>query len=153
MADGSINSAKIADGGVVTADMADNAVTTAKIADGGVTTTDMANSAVTEAKIADNAVTTAKIADGAVNTADMANNAVTVAKLPAGATANTYLRGDGTWATPSSGGGTPGGIDGNIQFNNNGTFGGDALFNWDNTNKRLVIKLPANISRWRSFFY
>ncbi|WP_312903254.1 hypothetical protein, partial [Chryseobacterium taichungense] len=41
--------------------------------------------------IATNAVTTSKIAD----------NAVTVAKLPTGATATTFLRGDGTWVTPT----------------------------------------------------
>ena len=47
--------------------------------------------------IAANAVTTGKIIDGAV----------TIAKISATGTANssTFLRGDGTWATPSGGGG------------------------------------------------
>jgi len=64
-------------------------------------------------KIADNGVTTAKILDGTISTSDLAglsvatskiaDNAVTVAKLPTGATADKYLRGDGTWATPATG--------------------------------------------------
>jgi hypothetical protein len=39
--------------------------------------------------------------DTGVTTAKLADNAVTIAKLPAGATASTFLRGDGTWATPA----------------------------------------------------
>jgi len=41
------------------------------------------------------------IAANAVTTSKIANNAVTIAKLPTGATATTYLRGDGTWVTPT----------------------------------------------------
>jgi hypothetical protein len=41
------------------------------------------------------------IATDAVTTSKIANNAVTVAKLPTGATATTFLRGDGTWVTPT----------------------------------------------------
>jgi hypothetical protein len=41
------------------------------------------------------------IAANAVTTSKIANNAVTVAKLPTGATATTFLRGDGTWVTPT----------------------------------------------------
>jgi hypothetical protein len=36
-----------------------------------------------------------------VSTDKIAANAVTIAKLPTGATASTYLRGDGTWVTPT----------------------------------------------------
>jgi len=39
----------------------------------------------------------------------------------------------------SSGGGTPGGSDSHIQYNNGGSFGGDSSFVWDDTNKRLGI--------------
>ncbi len=35
--------------------------------------------------------------------------------------------------------GTPGGLNGQVQFNNNGAFGGDAGFFWDNANKRFGI--------------
>lgn len=37
------------------------------------------------------------------------------------------------------GGGTPGGYNSLVQFNNNGSFDGDPVFNWDNTNKNLGI--------------
>lgn len=43
-----------------------------------------------------------------------------------------------TWVT-FSGGGTPAGSTGYVQFNNAGAFGADAAFFWDNTNKRLGI--------------
>jgi len=41
----------------------------------------------------------------------------------------------------SGGGGStsPGGADGQVQYNNGGAFGGDSAFNWDDTNKRLGI--------------
>lgn len=50
----------------------------------------------------------------------------------------TYLRGDGTWSTPASGG-TPGGATTQIQYNNAGAFGGSADFTWDNTAKTLSL--------------
>jgi hypothetical protein len=39
--------------------------------------------------------------DAGVTTPKLANNAVTIAKLPTGATATTFLRGDGSWASPA----------------------------------------------------
>jgi hypothetical protein len=64
------------------------------VVDGGITT----------AKVADGAITSAKIADGTIATGDLANSSVTVAKLSASGSpsSSTFLRGDNTWAAPSS---------------------------------------------------
>jgi hypothetical protein len=51
--------------------------------------------------------------------------------------ANSGTAGVLTWVSAS--GGTPAGSSGQAQFNNSGAFGADALFFWDNTNKRLGI--------------
>ncbi|MBW6491910.1 MAG: tail fiber domain-containing protein [Lentimicrobium sp.] len=84
------------------------------------------------------AVTTAKIADNAVTSSKITNNAVTIAKLPAGATASTFLRGDGTWATPAGITGT--GVNGKIAFwNSTSSITQNTGFVWDNVNSRLGI--------------
>ena len=90
-----VNSSKIIDGSIATADIADSAITSAKLADGTIATGDIANSsittdklnnlAVTTAKIADSQITSAKIVDGTIATGDIADNAVTMAKLNSGA--------------------------------------------------------------------
>lgn len=57
-------------------------------------------------------------------------SSVNIANINATGTpsATTYLRGDGTWATPDAGGGggTPGGSSGQVQYNDAGTFAGAA---------------------------
>lgn len=63
----------------------------------------LSDAGVTASKLASNSVNSAKIVDGSIVAADLADNAVTIAKLPSGATTTTYLRGDGAWATPSTG--------------------------------------------------
>lgn len=79
--DGTITTAKLADGAVNTGKLADAGVTTAKLADGAVNTAKLADAAVTNAALADGAVNTAKLADEAVTTAALADNAVTTSKL------------------------------------------------------------------------
>lgn len=46
--------------------------------------------------------------------------------------------------TGSGGGGTPGGANTNVQFNNSGSFGGDSNFIWDNTNKALGVAITGS---------
>ena len=59
----------------------------------------------------------------------------TVGMVPASTAGETtkFLRSDGTWQTVSGGSGTPGGSNQQIQFNDNGSFGGAATFTFDNT--------------------
>ena len=59
--------------------------------------------------------------------ATIANGAVDIPMLSATGTpsSTTFLRGDNQWATPAGGGGgTPGGADTEVQYNNAGAFGG-----------------------------
>ena len=51
----------------------------------------------------------------------------------------TYDNSAGTISLEAASGGSPAGSDGQIQYNNGGSFGGDAEFVWDDTNERLVI--------------
>lgn len=46
---------------------------------------------------------------------------------------------NGAWVWESGGGGIPGGVDTNIQYNDGGAFGGDANLTWNKTNRELTI--------------
>ena len=50
-----------------------------------------------------------------------------------------------TWTTISTGG-TPGGADTYVQYNDGGSFGGEADFAWDHTNNKLNISVPGYTS-------
>lgn len=103
---------------IVNGDITANAITTSKVANGTVTTSKMADAAITplktyiDANVPANSVLMTSVNSGTLSTS--ANNAgavwspITVGKITTTsgtASASTYLRGDGTWATPSGGGG------------------------------------------------
>jgi len=81
------------------------------------------------------------------------NGVVTIAKISATGTpsATTFLRGDGSWQTPAGGSGSPGGTNGEVQYNNGGAFAGAANVEIDEGDLTLVdAGFPASPAAGRT---
>jgi len=91
LANDAVSEAKLAANAVSSAKIANGAVAEAKLASGAVSSDKLAANAVAEAKIADNAVSADKIAANAVAEAKIANNAVSADKIASGAVAEAKL--------------------------------------------------------------
>src|SRR5712691_8561623 len=86
------------------------------------------------------------VTDASISSSDITTNNASASKhgwLPKWPNnTTTYLRGDGTYATPPTG--APGGSDTQVQFNDAGAFGGDAGFTWDKVAQQLRFRPSGN---------
>ena len=85
---------ELADGAVNTAKLADNAVTEPKIANDAVTVNKIGDGAVTGRKLANGAASGDKIGDGSVTANKLTNNSVTTDKIVDGAVGHDHLKAD-----------------------------------------------------------
>jgi hypothetical protein len=111
IATGAINSAKIYDGTILTADLADASVTSNKIADGTITTVDLADRSITDAQIS--YVAGSKVTGNITGNAANVSGTVAVANGGTGATtlaSNQVLLGNGTSAIQTVAPGTSGNV-------------------------------------------
>jgi hypothetical protein len=142
--------------GSVAATIAANAVTTGKIADSNVTFPKLANLA--GLSVLGNGATSAAAPAAIAGTADqvlrvnsagtaLAFGTIPVASITATGTAgsSTYLRGDGTWATPAGTGVTGSGAPNHVAFWSGASVltYDNSQFYWDSTNHRLGIGTTA----------
>ena len=77
-----MTSAKIANGGVSSADILNNSITSADIANGSFTGADILDDSITSADIANGSFTGADIADGSLSAADLGADSVTPPRSP-----------------------------------------------------------------------
>ena len=85
IADGAINSAKILNETIQSADIKDGAVTSSEIASNTIVSANIKDGAVTSAAIANSTIQSADIKDGAVTSADIANSTIQSADIKDGA--------------------------------------------------------------------
>ena len=94
---GSVTTAKIADGAISEGKIAGGAVTHVKLAENSVWEKNLGSQAVTNDKIANGAITFNKIQDGAVTTAKMADGAISEGKISGGAVTHVKLADNSVW--------------------------------------------------------
>jgi hypothetical protein len=77
--------------------------------------------------------------DGQLLIGNSTGNTLTKATLTAGTNVTITNSAGGITIAAAGGGGSPGGSDTQVQFNNSNAFGGSANFVWNNTNRHLTI--------------